>query len=206
MENNLISSEWLLLNLPLVLTNQEWQSKKKRNCNQMYDIEKLTNLINVSMWNAVKMLSMILLSAVYCNTSGHLFKPFFILTIEDRQRKKKKKTSPEKVIAAYRVSGSVRPLGADSGHSWDVVRPLSEVRLQADVVLAAQYLDRRRRRHQWPHQFKLGIFGLFGLSRGAIQDKLHETGSGDHQLLAPWLRGDRLGTKDAWMKMRSIAE
>lgn len=196
------------------------QRKKRRNCNQLRDIDvPLTNLINVSMKKVMMTLSMILWSAFYCNTSVQLFKPFFIVTTEDckllkllwianpsGKEKREWKTSPEKVIAACRVSGSVRSLGADGGHSWDVVRSLSEVRLQVDVVLAAQYLGCCRRWHQWPHQFKLGIFGLLGLSRRAIQDKLHETGSADHQLLAPRLRGDCLGPTDAWMNTRSIAE
>lgn len=125
------------------------------------------------------------------------------------QRKKKKQqknNKPRKRHPSVSGLGSLRPLGADGGHGWDVVRPLSEVRLQADIVLAAQYLGCRRRRHQRPHQFKLGVFGLLGLSCGAIQHKLHEAGRADHQLLAPRLGGDRLGRADVWMKTRSIVE
>lgn len=84
------------------------------------------------------------------------------------------------MIKPMSVPESVSSFCADRSHSGDIVRSLSQVRLQADVVLAAQYIHRCRRGHQRPNQFKFGIFGLFGLSRGAIQNKLHETGRADH--------------------------
>lgn len=92
----------------------------------------------------------------YCNTTlAFCLNLLFFVNIEEckwlklfRMANPEGKEKNEPRNSHPSVPGSLRPLGADGGHSGDVVRPLSEVRLQPDVVLAAQYLGCRRRRHQ----------------------------------------------------------